>query len=207
MRRILARLSGPLVTTMVLGVPLPAQAPGGSPFSAGGVLRTSALVDSVYLDRTRLDGTADGGDFTSYLLARLGVRRIPDDLGFRVAVDTGHILISGTVADFPQESHAVLAPLFAFVGPETPISAGVTLTRAGPRAVHFRLHSATLGGFLIPEALLQSVLGGVGAQYPALTASGRDLYVEVPTDAGMNLVPGGIHLTAPPPPAATDTLH
>ena len=48
-----------------------------------------------------------------------------------------------------------------------------------------------------PEAVLTPLLSSVGKQYPALTASGRDLYVRVPTGAGMALEPGAVRLTAP----------
>jgi hypothetical protein len=38
----------------------------------------------------------------------------------------------------------------------------------------------------------------VGRQYPALSRTGRDLFVEVPLDATVALAPGGVRLVAPP---------
>jgi hypothetical protein len=59
------------------------------------------------------------------------------------------------------------------------------------------LQGASVQGIAIPEMILGSILAGVGKQYPALTASGRDLYIQVPSGAGMALEPGAVRLTAP----------
>ena len=48
------------------------QAPSPGHLSNDGVLRASSQVDSVFVARTKADGRVDGGDWASYLLARLG---------------------------------------------------------------------------------------------------------------------------------------
>ena len=84
-----------------------------------------------------------------------------------------------------------------FLAPETVIDGEVSLAPAGNRAVHFRLVGVTIGGVPVPDAFLQSVMYDVGEQYPALTKSGRDLFVEVPPGAAMRLEPSAIRLLGP----------
>jgi hypothetical protein len=55
-----------------------------------------------------------------------------------------------------------------------------------------------VNGIPLPEVLVQSVLFDVGRQYPALTKSGRDLFVEIPRDASVELTVGRVHLVGPP---------
>jgi hypothetical protein len=133
-------------------------------------------------------------------MARLGVRPIPRDLRLRVIVDSSAIRITGRIADLPREALLELGPLLALLDTGTTLDAWASLDRAGPTAVRFRLDSAALGGLGIPEVALAPVLANVGARYPKLTATGRDLLVETPPDGELHLVSGGVRLSAPPPP-------
>lgn len=167
------------------------------PIATEGVLRASALVDSVYVDRQLREATVDGGDFTAYLMARLGIRALPDDFGYRVRVDSTRIRIGGRIADLPQDAQRALAQLVLLLPPATRLEAQVTLLPAGKEAVRFHLTGATVQGIPVPESVLQPLMSNVGQQYPALTETGRDLFVQVPAGGKMALVPGAVRLTAP----------
>lgn len=167
------------------------------PIAGAGVLRASATVDSVYIDRLLPSATVDGGDFAAYLMARLGLRPFPDDFHFRVVVDTALIRIGGRIRDLPAEAHRALAQVVMLLPPDTELEALVELHRAGREAVRFHLASAKLNGIPVPETFLQPVLSSVGRQYPALTESGRDLLVQIPDGATMRLEEGGVRLTGP----------
>lgn len=160
-------------------------------------MRSSVVVDSVFVDRLLPRATVGGGDFTAYLMARLGVTRIPPDFNYRVLVDSAYIRIGGRLADLPHEARAALNPLFLLLTPETRLVAEVELSYAGPRAAHFHLKAALIEGVPVPEELLQPVMAGVGAQYPALTSSGRDLYVEIPAGGKITLLPDSVALIGP----------
>ncbi len=167
------------------------------PIAGAGVVRASAVVDSVYVDRTLARATVDGGDFTAYLMARLGMRRIPPDFGFRVSVDT-LIHIGGRIADLPGEARQALAQLVMLLPPDSRLEAEVELLPAGREAVRFRLKGATVRGLPVPEVFLGALMADVGRNYPALTETGRDLFIQIPAGAGMALAPGGVTLTGPP---------
>ena len=162
-----------------------------------GVLRASAIVDSVFVDRQIQRARVDGGDFTAYLMARLGIRDLPDDFGFRVLVDTSAIRIGGTIADLSPEARRALAQLVMILPPSTRLEARVTLLPAGPQAVRFHLDGATVQGIPVPETVLAPMMRSVGEQYPALTETGRDLFVQVPVGGRMKLISGGVLLTGP----------
>jgi hypothetical protein len=170
---------------------------GWKPIATEGVLRASALVDSVYIDRRLRQATVDGGDFTAYLMARLGIRTLPPDFGYRVLVDSSAIRIGGRIADLPPDAQRALAQLVLVLPPATRLEAQITLLPAGKEAVRFHLAGATVQGIPVPESLLQPLMASVGRQYPALTETGRDLFVQVPAGGKMALVPGGVRLTAP----------
>lgn len=176
---------------------LAAQSGDGDPLSNAGVVRASAAVDSVFIDRIVRESWVGGGDFASYLMARLGIRPIPHDLRLRVSVDTLQILLHGRIEDLPWEARRALGPLFSFFGPDTPVAAHVDLVSAGPRAVRFRLAAVSINGLTVPDRLLQAVMSQVGEQYPALTHTGRDLFVEIPPTAQVLLDPGGVRLVGP----------
>ncbi|MEO8448513.1 MAG: hypothetical protein ABI647_01910 [Gemmatimonadota bacterium] len=172
-------------------------APGGGRLTKDGIARASAIVDSVFVDRRLLNGTIDGGDWASYLLARLGAGKIPDSLGIEVAVDSTHIEVRGRLQDLPLETRALLGPIASMVDSSTAVVATVLLTRTGPEIARFYLRSISVNGFPFPEFLLGSMMAKVGRQYPALTQSGRDLYVQVPADATIVLTRGGVYVAAP----------
>lgn len=167
------------------------------PISADGVVRASALVDSVYVDRLLPSALVDGGDFTAYLMARLGVRTLPPDFRYRVTVDSTLIRIAGRIADLPFEARQALARLLLVLPPETQLEAQVELLPAGREAVRFHLRGATVQGLPVPEPFLAPIMADIGRRYPALTATGRDLYVQVPAGARMQLVKAGVALTGP----------
>lgn len=173
-----------------------AQLPGDSMTKAG-VVRAAVVVDSVFLQRVRLSDTVSGGDWAAYLMARLGVRPIPPDLRLRVLVDSSSIRITGRIADLPREALVELGPLLALFDTNTSLDAWASLARPGPTVVRFRLDSAALGGVGIPEMALAPVLANVGVRYPKLTASGRDLFVQIPPDGDVRLVQGGVRLAIP----------
>lgn len=165
--------------------------------AAPGVARASALVDSVYVDRLLTQAVVPGGDFAAYLMARLGMRALPPDFGFKVAIDTVLIRIAGRISDLPSEARQALSQLVLMLPAQTRLEARVELLPAGPEAVHFRLRSATVDGIAIPEMLLAPLMGSVGRQYPALTETGRDLYVQIPAGASVKLTSGAVVLTGP----------
>ncbi|HXE57251.1 MAG TPA: hypothetical protein VNK43_04565 [Gemmatimonadales bacterium] len=170
----------------------------GDSLTTAGAMRASALVDSVYIDRRLPGAVVPGGDFVSYLMARLGVFPIPGDLRILATVDSQRILLHGRIRDIPAAARAELGTLIGMFGEDTPVEAEVVLLRPGPEVVRFQLRSVSLNRMPVPEFMLLSFLKEVGRKYPALTASGRDLYVQVPPNAGMRLVPGGVRLTSPP---------
>lgn len=203
-------MTRPAILTLALllaatATAMPAPAHGQMPDEPGawaaitgpGVARAAAQVDSVYVDRQLPLVTIAGGDFAAYLMARLGLRSIPPDFGFRVAVDTSLIRIGGRISDLPAEARQALSQLVLMLPAGTRLEAQVELAPAGPEAVRFHLRSATVDGILIPEMLLAPLMGSVGRQYPALTATGRDLYVQIPAGASVKLISGAVVLTGP----------
>ncbi len=196
-----------LAAAVALARPLEAQSSGeplppGEPITNEGVLRASAVVDSVLLDGQADERVVGAGDFASYLMARLGVVPIPAELRFRVVPDTVALRLTGRVADLPPEAVSEIGPFVAFLDPGTRLDALVALTRENPRAYRFRLAEVLIGGTRVPDDILQMVMSDVGRRYPALSRTGRDLFVEVPAGATIALVPGGVRLVAPPAPGA-----
>ena len=176
-----------------------AQPSGAGRLTREGVVRAQAVVDSVFLDRTSAVGTIEGGDWASYLLVRLGVNPFPDSTEFLVAVDSSHITFSGQIRDLPPDARAMIGPLSALVDSNTVLVADIVQLPANKGLAHFRLRGVSVGGFSVPDLVLHSMLLDIGERYPALTESGRDLYVEIPPDGRVTLVQGGVRLTAPPP--------
>lgn len=184
--------------TVALSAPAHAQTAGTDTLSNAGVVRAAVLVDSVFVQKTRHEATIGGGDWTSYMMARLGIRPIPSGMGIHVAVDTARIELDGKIGDLPPEARAELSPLFRVFGPETPYTAEIALYPAGDRAVRFRLASVTINRIPIPDMWLQAVMTSVGKQYPALTKTGRDLFVAIPRGGQVTLAANGVQLVAPP---------
>jgi hypothetical protein len=192
-------LVGAALSALSWSAALAAQTPDfdWKPIAQDGVFRASALVDSVYIDRQLPGATVDGGDFAAYLMARLGARNLPPDFGYRVAIDTSLIRIGGRVADLPPDARRALAGLIMVLPGDTKLEAQIALQSAGREAVRFRLQGATIHGIPVPETMLQPMMAQVGRQYPVLTETGRDLFVQVPAGGRMALVPGGVRLTGP----------
>ena len=177
-------------------IPLAQPAPGK--ISRAGVARAQAVVDSVFLDRKATAGDIDGGDWASYLMARLGVDPLPENTEILITVDSEQIVLSGRLQDLPPEARAMLGPVAALVDSSTVLAATIALLPAAQGLSHFRLQGVSIGRFPVPEIILRSMLLDVGEHYPALTKSGRDLYVEIPPDGRVTLVPGAVRLTARP---------
>jgi hypothetical protein len=192
-------LFGPLAFGLLVSSPALAQSTDATvpAISSDGVIRATQIVDAVFVTRKAHAGAVGGADWVAYMMARLGIRPIPDMPGVAVAVNTGAIIMSSRLGDLPPQTRAELGPLVGFLDPSTPIAADISLSRAGPQAVHFHLQSLSVAGFAVPEMFLASYLSGVGKRYPALTASGRDLLVQVPTGGRVMLAPDSIRLALP----------
>lgn len=198
---ILALRSVLLVAAVLLAaVPLRAQDTGnGRPVpvdsvSREGVVRAGAVVDSVFVDLVATRGEVAPGDFGAYLLVRLGVEPFPDDLAWRVVADSGLLTIRGRFKDIPEESRGLFGNLLLFVDSATTLVAEVRPAPAGPGLARFRLDRVLVNGVPIPEFLMTSILNSVGRQYPALTDSGRDLYLQVPVGGRIMVEPGRVVL-------------
>jgi hypothetical protein len=191
-----------LCAALILQTPAPAaSAPDttGARMTNAGVLRAAGVVDSVFVARTRDSATVDAGDWTAYLMARLGVRPIPET-GLRVTIDPTRLRVHGKVGDIPHEAQVSLAALVSMFDPTTPLEASVSLDRPSPNAIRFHLDSAWISGFAIPEAMLGPGLQVVGDKYPVLMNGGRDLFVEIPPGGEVRFTPLGVTLLGPPHP-------
>jgi hypothetical protein len=78
--------------------------------------------------------------------------------------------------------------------PQTVIAGDITASRAARHVVRFHLDVVRVNGVTVPEPLVYGAMRDVGRRYPALSRSGRDLFVEVPPDALVALVTGGVRL-------------
>jgi len=165
--------------------------------SSTGVVRATEVVDAVFVSRRRHAGAIGGADWVAYMMARLGIHPIPDLPGVAVAVDSAGIVMSSRLGDLPPQTRTELGPLVGFLDPSTPIAADISLFRAGPQAVRFHLESLSVAGFAVPEMFLASYLADVGKRYPALTATGRDLLVQVPTGGRVTLARDSVRLALP----------
>ena len=116
-----------------------------------GVLRASAQVDSVFVDRKKPAGEIDTGDWASYLLARLGGGRIQDGLGIEVKADSSQIEVRGKLQDLPPETRALLGPLATMVDSSTVIAATITMQRTGREVVRFWLKATGSMAFRFPS--------------------------------------------------------
>jgi hypothetical protein len=164
-----------------------------------GVVRASAVVDSVFVDRQIPEGFVAMGDWASYLMARLGIYPIPAQLRIAVLADTQRITIQTRVGDLPAEATLALGPIVGMLPPETTVGGDIGLSRVAREVVQFRLETVRVNGVALPEGLVATVMMEVGRRYPALSKSGRSLFVEIPRDAGVELRPGGVRLVGPPP--------
>jgi hypothetical protein len=169
----------------------------GAFMTNAGVVRAAGVVDSVFVTRLRDSATVDAGDWTAYLMARLGVGPIPS-MGLRVTIDTARLHVHGRLRDIPAEAQLALSDLLAMLDPATPIEATVVLDRVSPNAIRFHLEAAWISGFPVPEAVLAPGLRVVGEKYPVLANGGRDLFVETPVNARIEFSSAGVRLIAPP---------
>ena len=163
-----------------------------------GIQRVAGKVDSVFIDRQATEFVVGGGDWVSYLAARLGAVPIPEPSGIQVAVDTARILVVGKMSDLPQDTWSLLGPVAMLVNPETKLEAEVVMAPTGPGAVRFVLTTIRVGGMTIPESLLSQFLEQVGKRYPVLGKSGRELLVGVPADGHVGLVQDGVRIWVAP---------
>lgn len=164
-----------------------------------GVVRASAIVDAVFVDRKLPDGTVGVGDWASYLMARLGVVPIPSDVRVMVRSDSTRVVISSRIRDLNAETRAALGPLLGMLPQETEIAGDITLLRPHPEVVQFYLETVRVNGVPIPDAFVAATMLDVGKRYPALSSSGRSLYVQVPANAQVQFLPGSVRLVGPPP--------
>ncbi|HEX9092622.1 MAG TPA: hypothetical protein VF902_01440, partial [Coriobacteriia bacterium] len=115
-----------------------------------------------------------------------------------VASDTSRIALRTRVGDLPPQARQALGPLLGMFPAETEVGGDISLRRVAREVVQFRLETVRVNGIPLPDLLVQSVLLDVGRQYPALTKSGRDLFVEIPRDASVRLAVNRVHLVGPP---------
>lgn len=187
-----------LAALVLLPVPVRAQQDEPDSVTQGGVGRASAIVDAVFVDRLLPEGTVGVGDWASYLMARLGVVPIPRDLRVMVRSDTGRVVISSRVRDLNAETRAALGPMVNMLPPETEISGEITLLVPASEIVQFYLATVRVSGVPLPDGLLAATMLEVGKQYPALSKSGRSLYVQIPADAQVQILPREVRLIGPP---------
>jgi len=187
-----------LALTLVAATPAVAQTVAWDSLSNAGIARASGQVDSVFVDRLVAEHVVRGGDWVSYLAARLGAVPIPDSSGIRVAVDSARIRIRGRVVDLPPETHRLFGGLLFFMDSTTMLEAEVVMAPTGPGVIRFVLTTIRFNDITIPESILQRFLAQVGRQYPVLTETGRELLVAIPVDGRVALVPNGVRVWIAP---------
>lgn len=188
---------------IVLGsVPLAAQDTIAPPRTIGritnsGVARANRAVDSVFIQRVIPADTIEIGDFTGYLLARLGVPPFSDSLRFVVTSDSLRARISGRLMDFPPEARGELGMLFTFMDSTSVFTVDVSMPQGSDRLMRFRLERVTVRGIPVPDMLLAPALAEYAHRYPVLAEQGRELLIEIPVGATARMVPGGIAIYLP----------
>lgn len=173
----------------------PVQGPPGDPLTNDGVQRAAASVDSVFVSRTKPRAMIKGGDFGSYLIARLGVVPIPPDLTLRVIVDREHMALTGRLWDLPARARDALGPMFAMLPANTPVAADIAVNRIEPERVRFRLATVRVNNLPVPETILDALMSRVARQYGAPSESGRDLIVRIPPDGALELITGWVRVS------------
>lgn len=119
---------------------------------------------------------------------------MPPDLVLDVAVDRSGVRIAGRVDELPDPVKAVLGSALMFLDPSSVVTADSVLGPAHRGIIRFYLRSILVNGFPLPEPLLVPLLAEVGARYPALTKSGRDLLVAIPHDGAVQLLSGAVRV-------------
>ncbi|MBK7786820.1 MAG: hypothetical protein IPJ57_20245 [Gemmatimonadetes bacterium] len=64
--------------------------------------------------------------------------------------------------------------------PDSRLEGQVELLPAGRGPVRLHLRGASVRGIPVPETFLALLAADIGRKYPALTDTGRDLFVQVP---------------------------
>jgi hypothetical protein len=185
---------------LLAATPLAAQdnvTPNGSRITTAGVARASATVDSVFVEKQSRSGRVDVGDFTAYLLARLGVPPFSDSLAFLVTSDSTRIRIRGRLMDFPPEARAELGPIFSFVDSTSSFMAELSMPQHDNGVMRFRLERLLVRDVSLPEFLYLPALAEYARRYPVLTAGGREFLVAMPAEAKVAIVPNALELVMP----------
>lgn len=171
------------------------QALPGDPLTNAGIQRAAARLDSVFVSRTAPRVMIKGGDFGSYLIARLGVMPIPPDLTLRVVVNREHMALTGKLRDVPVRARDALGMMFAMLPLDTPVAAEIEVDRVAKETVRFRLATVRVNHLPVPETLLSAMLSRVARQYGAPSETGRDLMVRIPPDGNLELFTGWVRLS------------
>lgn len=169
----------------------------GSRITTEGVGRASATVDSVFVEKQRPRGSVDVGDFTAYLLARLGVPPFSDSLAFRVTSDSTRIRIRGRLMDFPPETRAELGPLFSFVDSTSSFVAELSMPQRENGIMRFRLERLLVRDYSVPEFLFLPALAEYARRYPVLSSGGREFLVAMPLEATARIGVDSLELRMP----------
>jgi len=172
-----------------------AQGLPGDLLTNAGVQRAAARLDSVFVSRTAPRVLIQGGDFGSYLIARLGVAPIPADLTLRVVVNREHLALTGRWRDLPVRARDALGPMFAMLPLDTPVAAEIEVNRVERERVRFRLATVRVNHVPMPEMMLNALMSSVARQYRAPSQTGRDLMVRIPPDGNLELVTGWVRLS------------
>jgi hypothetical protein len=195
-RRVVAGLAI-LLTPLVAAAQEATSALPGTSITNEGVFRADSAVNAVFLERTRLTDTVDVGDFTAYLIARMGAPPFEEGLAFRVTADSARARISGRLMDFPADTRSELGPIFSFVDSMAPFVAEVGLVERANGIMRWRLMRVTVNGWPIPDFLLTPALRDYNRRYPVLGNNGRDFLVAMPPEATVALVSNGLELRMP----------
>jgi hypothetical protein len=172
-----------------------AQGPPGDPLTNAGIQRAAARLDSVFVSRTSPRVMIKGGDFGSYLIARLGVVPIPADLTLRVVVSREHMTLTGRLRDVPLRARDALGGMFAMVPLDTPVAADIEVQRIEPERVRFRLATLRVNNLAVPDAMLSALMARVARQYGSPSETGRDLLVRIPPEGSVELVSGWVRVS------------
>ncbi len=194
------RLSMLPLLVLLVAAPIAAQdniTPNGSRITTPGVTRASATVDSVFVDKRSRAGRVDVGDFTAYLLARLGVPPFPDSLAFLVTSDSARIRIRGRLMDFPPSARAELGPIFSFVDSTSSFMAELSMPQRDNGVMRFRLERLLVRDIPLPEFLFLPALNEYARRYPVLTSGGREFLVAIPVEATVAIGANVLELAMP----------
>lgn len=184
-----------LVAALAATLGLSSQGLPGDPLSNAGVQRAAARLDSVFVSRTKPRTMIRGGDFGSYLIARLGVVPIPPDLTLRVVVERDQMALTGRMRDLPVRTRDALGPMFAMLPLDTPVAAEIEVNRVERERLRFRLATVRVNNVPVPDAILDPLMSRIARQYGAPSETGRDLTVQIPPDGNVELFTGWVRVS------------